>query len=129
MIVLDASAVVELLTNGELAQTLQEALGSSGEPCIVPHVLDVEVLSALRGLLAARHLHSRQAEGFIEQLSALPAARCSHIPLLNRIWQLRHNFTPDAAYIALAEATDSMLFTTDRKLSRGHQARAAVFGA
>ena len=45
MIVLDASVLVELLTNGALA-------GGSGS-FIVPHLLDVEVASALRKLVQA----------------------------------------------------------------------------
>ena len=61
-------------------------------------------------------------------LAALPAERCPHIPLLPRIWELRHNFTAnDAAYIALAEVTDSILYTCDEKLCRGHRARVAFF--
>jgi predicted nucleic acid-binding protein len=48
--------------------------------------------------------------------------------LLARIWELRHNFTCyAAAYIALAGATDSVLYTTDMKLSKGHRARVMVF--
>jgi predicted nucleic acid-binding protein len=44
------------------------------------------------------------------------------------IWELRHNFTAyDAAYIALAEATGSVLYTCDEKLGRGHRARVVVF--
>jgi hypothetical protein len=49
-------------------------------------------------------------EQFLGSLEALPAERYSHTPLLGRIWELRHNFTAyDAAYIALAEATGSVL--------------------
>ncbi len=45
-----------------------------------------------------------------------------------RIWELRHNFTAyDATYIALAEATNSVLYTSDDKLRKGHRARVAVF--
>ena len=54
MIVLDASAVVELLTNGPLANSLRRDLAGRSEPFIVPHLLDVEVVSALRGLIAGR---------------------------------------------------------------------------
>ena len=44
------------------------------------------------------------------------------------IWELRHNFRAyDAAYIALAEATDSDLYTTAGKLSEGHRARVVLF--
>jgi len=58
----------------------------------------------------------------------LPAERFPHTPLLERMWELRHNFTAyDAAYIALAEATNSVLYTSDEKLSKGHRARVALF--
>jgi predicted nucleic acid-binding protein len=50
------------------------------------------------------------------------------MPLLARVWELRHQFTPyDAAYISLAEITNSTLFTSDAKLSRGHRARVRLF--
>ena len=48
--------------------------------------------------------------------------------LLGRIWELRHNFTAyAAAYIALAEATNSVLYTSDERLCKGHRARVALF--
>jgi predicted nucleic acid-binding protein len=57
-----------------------------------------------------------------------PLVRYAHAPLLPRIWELRHNFTCyDATYIALAEATDSILYTCDAKLKKGHRARVVVF--
>ena len=60
----------------------------------------------------------------------LPARRLPHTPLLDRIWELRHNFTAyDAVYIALAEATGSVLYTCDEKLAKGHHARVALFAA
>jgi hypothetical protein len=61
-------------------------------------------------------------------LATLPAERYGHTPLLTRIWELRHNLTAyDAADIALAEATDSVLYTTDEKLSKGHRAQVRLF--
>lgn len=54
--------------------------------------------------------------------------RYAHTPLLTRMWELRHNLTCYAAtYIALAEATDSVLYTGDVRLSKGHRARVVVF--
>ena len=45
--------------------------------------------------------------------------RYSHVPLLPRIWQLRHNMWPhDAAYVALAEALAADLLTVDGKVSK-----------
>lgn len=128
MIVLDASIVVELLTHGALADSLRRDLAGSSDSCIVPHLLDVEVASALRKLAAAQRIDSHRSEEFLAGLAALPAQRYSHIPLLARIWKLRHNFTAyDAAYIALAEATNSVLYTSDEKLCKGHGARVALF--
>ena len=102
MIVLDASVLVELLTNGALADSLRHDPAASSDSFIVPHLLDVEVASALRRLVAGQRIDSHRSEEILAGLRALPAGRCSHISLLARIWDLRHNFTAyDAAYIAL----------------------------
>ena len=128
MIVLDASVVVELLTNGALAASLRRELEGSEDSFLAPHLLDVEVTSALRNLVAGRRIDSRRSKELLTGLAALPAERFSHVPLLGRIWELRHNFTAyDAAYIALAEATGSVLYTCDEKLSKGHRARVVLF--
>jgi predicted nucleic acid-binding protein len=128
MIVLDASVVVELLTNGALADSLRRDLAGCSDSLIAPHLLDVEVVSAFRNLVAGRRIDGYRAEQFLTGLAALPAVRCAHTPLLGRIWELRHNFTAyDAAYIALAEATNSVLYTSDEKLCKGHRARVVLF--
>ena len=130
MIVLDASVVVELLTNGPLASSLRRDLAGRSEPFIVPHLLDVEVVSALRSLIAGRRIDSHRSEQMLTGLAALRAVRYAHTPLLGRIWELRHNFTAyDAVYIALAEATGSVLYTCDAKLCKGHRAKVALFAA
>lgn len=129
MIVLDASVVVELLTNGELNMAIRRALAESDDSFVAPHLLDIEVTGALRRIIAGRRIDSHHAKQFLSQLAELPAERYAHTPLLGRIWELRHNFTAyNAVYIALAEETSSVLFTCDEKLSRGHRARVRVFG-
>lgn len=128
MIVLDASAVVELLTNGRLADPLLADLSERNDSFLVPYLLDVEVASALRRLVAGQRVDAHRIDQLLDDLAMLPAERCAHIPLLARIWELRHNFTSyDAVYIALAEATGAILYTCDSKLSRGHKARVKVF--
>ncbi len=128
MIVLDASVVVELLTNGPLADSVRRDLDRRNESFLVPHLLDIEVTSALRNLIGGRRIDSHRSDQLLTALAALPAERYSHLPLLHRIWELRHNFTAyDAAYIALAEATNSVLYTTDSKLCKGHRARVVLF--
>jgi len=47
MIILDASVVV--FTNGPLADSVRRDLAGRSERFIVPHLLDVEVVNALRG--------------------------------------------------------------------------------
>jgi predicted nucleic acid-binding protein len=118
----------KLLTNGALADSLRSDLAESGDSFIVPHLLDVEVASALRKLVTGRRIDSHRSKEFLDGLAMLPAERYSHIPLLSRIWELRRNFTAcDAAYISLAEATNSVLYTGDEKLCKGHRARVALF--
>jgi predicted nucleic acid-binding protein len=62
----------------------------------------------------------------LQDLADFPLYRYSHVPLLPRIWELRHSLSAyDAAYVALAEALDAPLVTRDRRLaaSSGHRAR------
>jgi predicted nucleic acid-binding protein len=128
MIVLDASVVVELLTNGPLASSIRKELAARDHDFVVPHLIDVEVMSALRRLAAGQRVDSHRSRQLLAGLLALPAERYSHTPLIGRMWELRNNFTAyDAAYIALAEATDSVLYTCDEKLRHGHRARVVVF--
>jgi predicted nucleic acid-binding protein len=128
MIVLDASVVVELLTNGDLANSISGGLVRSNQLFIAPHLIDIEVLSAIRRLSRGQRLDPYRCEQYLADLAALPAERYSHLPLLGRIWELRHNFTAyDATYIALAEATDSVLYTCDDNLRKGHRAGVVVF--
>ncbi len=130
MIVLDASVVVELLTNRALADTIRLAIAESDEALIAPYLLDIEVMNAVRGLAAARLIGQDAAQEIVANLTDLPVDRLEHIPFLHRIWELRHNLTAyDATYIAIAEATDSTLFTMDGKLARGHRASVRVFSS
>jgi predicted nucleic acid-binding protein len=127
MIVLDASVVVEMLRGGTIAEALWEELLQNGEPLIVPHLLDIEVTSALRRIASDTRMDAHRAQQFIDALELLPASRYEHTPLLRRIWGLRRNFTSyDAAYIALAEATRAVLYTCDRKLAVGHRAQVRI---
>src|SRR4029450_2618054 len=108
-------------TNGTLADHIRQELATNNEPVLVPHLLDIEVLSAFRNLVAGKRMDSHRSKEFLGGLAALPAERYPHAPLINRIWELRHNFTAyDAAYIALAEITGAELYTCDEKLSNGH---------
>jgi predicted nucleic acid-binding protein len=119
VIVLDASAVVELV----LATTAGRAIAARiADPAIalhVPHLLDVEVAQALRRLASSGDIDADDAVSAIAALRDLPLERHRHDDLLDRVWALRRNLTAyDAAYVALAEALSAVLLTCDRKLAR-----------
>jgi predicted nucleic acid-binding protein len=82
MIVLDASVVVELLTNGRMANSIRSKLAGTGESMLVPHLLDIEVLSAIRRLTAGKRIDPHRSARFLTDLAALPAQRYSHTPLI-----------------------------------------------
>lgn len=129
MIVLDASIVVELVTKSEAAESLRARLGLDNEHVIVPYLLDIEVMSALRKLAAAGRIDARDSDKYLEIFTRLPMERYPHDSLLGRIWELRHNFTAyDAVYIALSEMTGATLYTNDAKLRKGHRAQVVYFG-
>jgi len=125
VIVLDASAVVELLLGTPGAGAVHRRIAR--EPSLhAPSVLDLEVAHAIRRACATGQLHSARGGQAIAELAELPVRRYPHTPLLDRIWQLRANLTAyDAAYVALAETLRVTLVTRDRRLARtrGHRAR------
>ena len=84
----------------------------------VPHVFEIEVLSALRRH-ARRSLSQERGAKLIEDLMTMKLTRYPHTALLWRIWELRDNLTAyDAAYVALAETLGTPLITLDAKLSQ-----------
>jgi predicted nucleic acid-binding protein len=116
VIVVDSGLVVTALVATD-AGAVREAL--PGEELAAPSLLDLEVLSALRGLSRGGKLPELRARAAIRDLSDLPIQRYDHVPLLNRCWQLRDSLTVyDAAYVALAELLDLELWTTDLRLAR-----------
>ena len=119
MIVLDASALVELLLNTSRGQAVAARIEDPGISLHVPHLADLEVTQALRRYAQDGELDADDAEAALEELSALDLQRHAHEPLLSRIWDLRKNLTAyDAAYVALAEALDARLLTCDGRLAR-----------
>jgi len=125
LIVLDASAVLEVLLNRASAEGILARILSEGESLHAPHLLDVEVLQVLRRYSLAREIDPERGEEALQDFLDFPVQRYPHEPLLSRSWELRHNLTAyDAVYVALAEALKAPLLTRDRRLaaSKGHTA-------
>ena len=118
MIVVDASVIAAALIREDfVADRLRARL--VGERLSAPAVMDIEVVSTWRGLSRAGRLASRRAEVALADLAGMPLERSPHGPLMPRIWELRDNLSAyDAAYVALAEALDTILLTGDARLAR-----------
>lgn len=114
--VLDASVAVTALTEPD--SPAADLLADSDAVFQVPSIFDVEVLSALRGLVRGGKYDRAAAADLVADLVILPVERWHMSPLLPRIWQLRENLTPyDAAYVALAELTGAVLLTGDERIT------------
>ena len=109
----------------------EELLDALSGDVDAPHLLDVEVLSVLRGLLRGGKLDAPTAEQARLDYFAFTITRHETAPFSERIWQLRHQFTSyDASYLALAEALQAPLHTCDAKLAtRGHDAKVRIFSS
>ncbi len=124
MIVVDASAMVEALVGRDVDTRLLDVL--TGE-VHAPHLLDVEVLSVVRGLVLGRKLTPARAEEARIAHFSFGIIRHGIEPLAERVWELRHQFTAyDAVSLALAEALEAPLHTCDAKLAAGDAATVIV---
>jgi len=125
VIVLDASAGVDLLLGIRPASTTVGDRLKTVDRIHVPALFDIEVLSGLRGHERAGGRSARVGEA-VRELAALRAIRHPHELLRARSWALRERLSVyDAVYVALAELLDATLLTCDARLARarGHEAR------
>lgn len=126
MIVIDASAMIELLLDTELGRAVGERVFAENSRH-VPHLLDIEVAQVMRRYVSAHQLKALRALEAIEDLSEFPLTRHAHTVLLERVFELRHNLSAyDAVYVALAEALGATLITCDRALARAPRLHAKV---
>jgi len=125
LIVLDASAVLEVLLRSPPAALVEKRIFDSEQTLHAPHLIDVEVTQVLRRYAASGDSEPERCRAGLDDLADLPMTRYPHDLLLPRAWQLRHNLTIyDAVYVALAEALEASLLTCDQRLERAsHRAK------
>lgn len=123
MHVVDASLVVHALMDPAGGKAWALVVGGEA---VAPHLLDIEVVHALRKSHRRGEATDAQVREAIVEFGSFPIMRRTHELLLGRIWLLRQNVsTYDATYVALAEHLEAPLLTRDRRLanSSGHTAR------
>lgn len=114
-VVVDASAVVDLLLANELGQAVGRRL--AGQRLHAPAHLDAEVLSALGRLHRAGDLHADEVETKLASLTSAPITRHPVDGLTLGAWARRHRLRlVDALYIQLAVTLGCEVVTTDRRM-------------
>jgi predicted nucleic acid-binding protein len=127
VIVIDASAVLELLLLTPKAEKIAALALTPDAQLHAPHLIDVEVTQALRRMWLAKGLTTRRAEQALDDYGNLVIERYAHRDLMQRAWQLKSAMTAyDGVYVALAEALDATLLTCDGRLGRAHGHRARI---
>ncbi|HXK26053.1 MAG TPA: type II toxin-antitoxin system VapC family toxin [Myxococcota bacterium] len=127
MIVLDASAVLELLLITDKGRSVAERIAPREESLHAPHLIDLEVAQVLRRYVTRGQIGEQRAREALDDFRDLDLSRYPHDVLLDRIWELRHNASAyDAAYLSLAETLEAPLLTTDARLARVADTRAVI---
>jgi predicted nucleic acid-binding protein len=116
LVVLDASAGVEIVLRTDLGEALLAQLEARDAVVIAPSHFLVETTSALRRLERTGELERDRALFAVRRLAQLvtPAALDD---LIVDAWGLRHNLTvADALYIVLTRRTGAALMSTDERM-------------
>jgi predicted nucleic acid-binding protein len=124
-VVVDASAMVDLLLDTERSSQVRDALRQRS--LAAPAHFDAEVMSAIGRLRRTGDLSEHSAGARIERLASAPVRRAPLAPLLRGAWARRGDTRlTDALYIELATALNTVVVTTDLRLARAHPTRTHV---
>jgi predicted nucleic acid-binding protein len=114
--IIDASAVIELLSRGERAGAVDRAV--RGTRLMAPDTINPEVANAVRGLERGGEVEAKRADEMVADFLSMPIARIPTRDLIAEAWSLRWNLSAyDACYVALARTLDAELITGDRRLA------------
>jgi predicted nucleic acid-binding protein len=127
MKVLDASVLVEYLTDGEYAESSRLRIAASPGWLWAPYLVDAEVGHALRSVVRTGEISAKAARAALLDLMEMRLQRVSHHLLAERAWELRENVSfYDALYVALAEQLEAPLVTLDSRLAKAPGVRAEI---
>jgi predicted nucleic acid-binding protein len=127
VIVVDASAILEILLRSAAGTLAEQRVLRRRETIHAPALVDLEVAQVLRRYVLRGDLTAGWARNAIGVLVAFPMERYGHEPLIPRIWELRDTLTAyDAAYVALAEGLRAPLVTCDARLANAPGIRASI---
>ena len=127
MIVLDATAIANLVgDDGPDGRAVRDVVADEGEASL-PDLVDVETVSILRKRWLAGALSDDRFAAAVADLGALPFRRYPALPFMRRAYDLRAALPPhETAYIALAEALGCDLVTADARFAQAAGAYCGV---
>ena len=128
VVVVDASALVDLLLATPNAAWVAGRIASTEFDLHVPEHCDLEVMQSFRRPLRTGAMARPRASLAVQDYLDLPLTRHRHRSLLTRVLELRDNFTAyDAVYVALAERVRAReIVTTDLPFARAVERHGAV---
>lgn len=117
VLVVDASALYEVLAVGERSDSVRAVLGRDDQHA-APQLIDAEVVAVAQAHERRGVLDPTAASLVVDGLRRWPGERWPHRHLVERTWQLRRNVRAyDAFYVALAESLGATLVTLDGRLA------------
>jgi len=118
VIVIDASVLANVVGDDESAGLLARRRLQVAGAASAPDLVDVETVLVLRRRWLKGGLTDERFRAAVDDLLALPITRFPTGPLMSRAFELRADVTAyDACYVALAEALECTLVTSDQRFA------------